>query len=146
MPPNAVRLCMAILNGLAVMLMAHAREVGGRGRCSVKSGRLGSVTEPSALRGKTLSLYFIVAIKPYIHYTLVKPYRVCFLPAFWMHIFTYHTSSAPAERSSVCVSRPVRGLCVLASATCESLAVSHSESRPWPWLLRRAARDWTRCQ
>ena len=99
MPPNAVRLCMAILNGLAVMLMAHAREVGGRGRCSVKSGRLGSVTEPSALRGKTLSLYFIVAIKPYIHYTLVKPYRftVCafcgFLDAHFFR-FHYHRSTA----------------------------------------------------
>jgi len=98
------------------------------GRCSVKSGRLGSVTEPSALRGKSLSLYFIVAIKPYIHYTLVKPYRVCFLPAFWMHIFTYHTFhyfSPRRAQQCLCLSSGPRslrsGFCDLRVARCLTL-------------------------
>jgi hypothetical protein len=99
------------------MLMAHAREVGGRGRAEVlgQIGPLGSVTEPSALRGKTLSLYFIVAIKPYIHYTLVKPYRdrVCFLRLFGWHIFS--------QRRAQCLSSAVSAFCDLRVARCLTL-------------------------
>lgn len=50
MPPNAVRLCMAILNGLAVMLMAHAREVGEGGSVRSVKSPLGSVTEVRTVR------------------------------------------------------------------------------------------------